>query len=369
MSKSNKNIVFTGGHARSTAYAVICEIKKRKKDWKLHFVGSKTQLEGTRVPTIEMETFPKLGVKFVPIFTGRVQRVFTIWTIPSLFKIPFGFIHAILILIKLKPRIIISFGGYSAFPVVVIGWCLRIPIIIHEQTAAVGRANKYSSPFASIIAISRRSSESFFPKRKLVLTGNPVSLGALAVKPKTVIGKPPTIFITGGQTGSVRINSVIKEILNKLLEEFEIIHQVGSFQYDKFVELRESLTKDKKKKYEVYSIISPKDWPTYLKKADIIISRAGANIISEILISKRPSILIPLPLAYLSEQKENAKFAEQFGIAEIIEQDDLSGKMLIKKINSIKSNWNSITKKVKKKESPDIKAASVFVDLIENALQ
>lgn len=366
MSKSNRNIVLTGGHARSTAYATICEIKKRKKDWKLHFIGSKTALEGTNIPTIEMETFPDMGVKFVPIFTGRVQRKFTIWTVPSLIKIPFGFIHAVYILLKLKPRIIISFGGYSAFPVVVIGWVLKIPIIIHEQTASVGRANKYSSFFASKIAISRRSSRPYFPKGKVVLTGNPVSAGALAVKPKEVIGKPPTILITGGQTGSVKINSVIEEILGKLLKEFKLIHQVGSFQYDKFAHLKESLPKRFKKRYEVYSVISPKSWPNYLEKADIIISRAGANIISEILVSKRPSVLIPLPSAYLDEQRKNAEFAQQFGIAEIIEQDHLSPEKLIRKIKSMKTKWNSVTNKVKRKESPDLKAVHVFVDLIED---
>ena len=369
MLKSNTNIVLTGGHARSTAYATVCEIQKRKKDWKLHFVGSKTALEGTNIPTLEMKTFPKLGVKFVPIISGRVQRKFTIWTIPSLAKIPFGFVHAIYILFKLKPRIIISFGGYSAFPMVVIGSVFRIPIIIHEQTSVVGRANKHSSFFASKIAISRESSRSYFPKDKIVLTGNPVSGGIMAIKPKKVIGKPPTIFVTGGQTGSVKINSVIEEIINKLLEEFELIHQVGSFQYDKFVRLREGLPTELKRRYEVHSIINPKDWPSYVKKADIIISRAGANIISEILVSKRPSILIPLPLAYLDEQRKNADYAKQFGVAEIIEQDELTAAKLLGKVNHLKSKWNSIINKVVKKESPDVKAASALVDLIEEIMQ
>jgi UDP-N-acetylglucosamine--N-acetylmuramyl-(pentapeptide) pyrophosphoryl-undecaprenol N-acetylglucosamine transferase len=366
MSKSNKNILLTGGHARSTAYALISEIRKRKNKWSLYFVGSKRALEGTKIPTIEMETFPELGVKFVPIFTGRVQRKFTIWTIPSLIKIPFGLMHAICILTKIKPHIVVSFGGYSAFPIVVVGWLFQIPILIHEQTAAVGRVNKITSMFATKIAISRESSRKYFPTEKVVLTGNPVSQGALSVKPKNLPGKPPTIFITGGGTGSVIINSIVEEILESLLHDFKVVHQVGIFQHEKFVGVRNGLPAGLRKRYEVHSTISQRKWPDYLRKADIIISRSGANIVSEILASKRPSILIPLPLAYLDEQKKNADYAKKFGIARVIEQEDLTSKVLSENIKALNRKWGSIVKKARKKESPDTFAAREICELVED---
>jgi len=366
MSKNNKNVLLTGGHARSTAYALICEIRKQKKKWNLYFVGSKKAIEGTNIPTLEMETFPKLGVKFLPIFTGRVQRKFTFWTIPSLIKIPFGFIHAFLILRKIKPDVIVSFGGYSAFPIVVMGWFFRVPILIHEQTAAVGRANKYSSFFATKIAISRESSKKYFSKEKVVLTGNPVSQGAQDIKPKSSKGKPPTIFITGGQTGSVIINSTIEEILEKLLQDYKVVHQVGSFQIEKFMTIRKNLPAKLRLRYEVHSTISQTKWPTYLKKADIIISRSGANIVSEILVTKRPSILIPLQLAYLNEQKKNADYAKSFGIAKVIKQEDLTPKTLLENIKRLDESWINVIKKVEKKISPDISAAGAIFALVED---
>lgn len=366
MSKNNKNILLTGGHARSTAYALISEIKKRNNKWNLYFVGSKSAMEGAKIPTIEMETFPELGVKLIPIFTGRVQRKFTIWTIPSLVKIPLGLLHAIYILSKIKPSIIVSFGGYSAFPIVVVGWLFQIPIVIHEQTAAVGRVNKITSIFATKIAISRESSRKYFPKGKVVLTGNPISQGALSIKPKSIKGKPPTIFITGGQTGSVIINSTLEEILEVLLRNFKLVHQVGVFQYEKFVGVRNGLPVEFRKKYEVHSTINQSKWPDYLRKADIIISRSGANIVSEILASKRPSILIPLSLAYLDEQKKNADYAKKFGIACVIKQEDLTSKILLDNINDLSKKWGSVIMKTKKKKSPDIFAAREICELLED---
>lgn len=365
MSKNNMKLLLTGGHARSTAYAVIGEIKKRKKKWDLHFVGSRSAIEGTMVPTLEVETFPKMGVKFTAIFTGRVQRRFTLWTIPSLLKIPIGFLHAAIILLKTQPNAILSFGGFSAFPVVVVGWLFRIPIVIHEQTAVVGRANKYSSPFATKIALSRFESKKYFPKEKVVITGNPVSRGVLGVKPKRSKGNPTTIFVTGGQTGSVVINTNLEEILSEILGNFKIVHQVGSFQYEKFLKLKNSLPSRIRKKYEVHSTISPDKWAGYISRADIIISRSGANIVSEILVAKRPSILIPLPMAYLDEQKKNAEYAKEFGIAKVIEQRNLTSNNLLKNIKLLDSNWKSFVSKAIKKKSPDISAASSLCDLVE----
>src|SRR6185369_7004805 len=109
-------ILLTGGHAGATAYAVTEEIISKKLNWKLYFIGSTTAIEGKKIATYEEKVLPTLGVKYISITAGRVQRKFTFWTIPSLIKIPVGFIGAFYQLIKINPDIVLSFGGFVGFP-------------------------------------------------------------------------------------------------------------------------------------------------------------------------------------------------------------------------------------------------------------
>ena len=172
-----KRIVLTGGHAATTALSVVEELNLRKDDgmyWEIYWIGAKSAVEGAQVPTLDAAVFPKMGVSFHPIFTGRLQRRLSLWTVPSILKIPVGFFHALALLIKIRPRIILSFGGFAAFPVVLSGWLLRIPIIIHEQTSSAGLANRMSAPFADKVALARKESIKFFSRKKSVVVGNPI---------------------------------------------------------------------------------------------------------------------------------------------------------------------------------------------------
>ena len=128
-------MVFTGGHAATTAVAVVEEIKDEGKEWKLYWIGVKNAIEGKKVITLESEVLPRLGVKFIPITTGRLQRKFTFYTIPSLLKIPVGFVQSFYYLLKIKPKAVLSFGGFASFPVVFNSRLLGIPVIVHEQTS------------------------------------------------------------------------------------------------------------------------------------------------------------------------------------------------------------------------------------------
>ncbi|OGM28790.1 hypothetical protein A2962_04900 [Candidatus Woesebacteria bacterium RIFCSPLOWO2_01_FULL_39_61] len=361
-------LLLTGGHAGATAYAVIQEIRMERKPWELYWVGSRTVLEGKNIDTLEHKTFPQIGVKVYSLSSGRLQRKFTIWTLISYFKIPFGFIEAFKLISNIKPNCILSFGGYTSFPVVVISYFAGIPIISHDQTAAAGRANIYSSFFSTKIAISRESSRKYFPEKKVILTGNPVEPEILQVKTKNDIGNPPTILITGGHSGSVTINNAIEKIISKLLRDFIVIHQCGDFQFNKFVSIKKSLKSNLRQRYFVYGTISHWNWPKVLSGCDLIISRAGANIVSQIMAIKRPSILIPIPFAYLDEQRKNAEIAKNFGIARIIEQDDLNETILLGEVKDVKAKWKSMVLATRNKNSPDRNAAKNIVSLVEKFL-
>jgi UDP-N-acetylglucosamine--N-acetylmuramyl-(pentapeptide) pyrophosphoryl-undecaprenol N-acetylglucosamine transferase len=359
-------VLLTGGHAGTTALAVIQEIRKRKdtKDWIISWIGAKHAIEGKKVATLESVSLPQLGVACYSITSGRLQRTFTRFTIPSLLRIPIGLFHAFSLVRKIHPRIVLSFGGYAAFPVVLSAWLLRVPVVIHEQVATAGRSSIASSRFASKIAISRKTSVKFFPKSKTVLTGNPIMESIASLPPKKKIGNPPVLFVTGGSRGSQSINSIISALLPSLLSDFEVIHQTGSLDFDQMKRVRDELSPTLSKRYTVLETIVPLTMHTFYERADIVLGRSGANTVSEVLMLKRPSIFIPLPFAYNDEQKANALFAKEFGLAEIIDQKDATPEGVYTILKKITSDWQDIVSGVLKKESPDVHAAQNVVDLL-----
>jgi UDP-N-acetylglucosamine--N-acetylmuramyl-(pentapeptide) pyrophosphoryl-undecaprenol N-acetylglucosamine transferase len=367
MQNSNKiKILLTGGHAHSTAYALIKELINLDKNLNIYWAGPKSLVEGKVVKGVEEESFIKLGVKVFHINAGRVQMKFTRFTVPALLKIPLGFFQSLLLILREKPEIVVSFGGFVGFPIVLISWFFGIPVIIHEQTSAAGRGNIYASRFAKKIAISRESSNKYFPFEKTVLIGNPIDSVIKSHIHKSKINKPPLLFITGGHTGSTVLNNIILKTLPLLLKDFKVVHQTGVSDYESAYKFKNTLTNKIKQNYVIFPIIEPEEFLNYLSKTDIVISRAGANTVSKIIAMKIPSLLIPIPKTFLNEQNKNADFAVSFGVARKIEQRDLSPENIYKEINYLLSNWQKIVDMVDHKESPDLHAAKNFAKLILN---
>lgn len=367
--KKLKNVVFTGGHAASSAFVIAQEVKRQNKPWKIYWIGFKSSLEGEKVSSLSSLYFPKYGIKTYNINAGRIQRRWSVHTIPSLLKIPVGFIHALMILSEIKPNIILSFGGFSAFPVVIIGYIMRIPVIIHEQTSVVGRSNKYSSFFAKKVAVSRETSNKYFPVGKTVLIGNPIPKDIKEQSNSYDLPDNSVILVTGGQSGAMAINNAVGEILPKLLKKHKVIHLTGIKDENKFKNLKKELESNLNENYQVYGIVDPQKYNRIFNSADILISRAGANTVSKIIASRKPSILIPLPISYLHEQEENAIFAQKYGGARIIKQSDLKPGELLNEINYLQKNWRIIFKGLVKIKNPDIDAAEKLVALLEDLIK
>lgn len=364
----NVKLILTGGHAGSTAYALIQEIKIQAPDWSLVFVGSKSATEGSQIQTLENTYFPKLGIKYIPLTSGRLQRKFTIWTIPSLFKIPIGILQSLKILLSEKPDIVVSFGGYTAFPMVMVSRLLGIPVVIHEQTSAAGRANIVSSYFADGIAISREESMSYFPKNNCVLTGNPISKEVTNCIKKKVNDRHNAVFITGGSRGSLTLNNAVRPIIKPLLKKYKVFHQTGERDYEKFVNFKKSLGKKLGENYIVFATVEMWNWYKYLRDSDILVSRSGANIVSESVALRMPSIFVPLKFAYKDEQLKNAQYSFNLGLAEIIMEDDLTPYLLLAKIDKVSKSWNKIVRDSRFPPIDDSKASSALFDLIEKTL-
>lgn len=352
-----KKIVLTGGHAATGAISVIEEIIRRygKDGIDINWIGSKSSLEGKSIEGLELKVFNKIGIKSHLITAGRLQRKFTRFTIPAILKFPIGFIQAIFLIIKIKPLLTLSFGGYASFPVVFISWLFGIPVVIHEQTEAVGLANKLSGRFAKKILLARSGSNKYFREKKTVVVGNPVMTQITEIEPKEKMGRPPVIFVMGGSRGSLRINDAVLSVVDKLCKKYKVIHITGESHFNNFSQIKNN-------NYQVYSLVDPMQIDNLYREADLVIGRSGASTISELMITKRPAILIPIPWSYNNEQELNAKRLVEFGTGTIIKQDELTGERLLQEIEKVISDWPKTISKVKNKESFDIGASSRVLD-------
>ena len=171
-------IVITGGHL-TPSLLVIEELQKRD-DWEIFYFGRKYATEGDKSPSLEAKIIPQKGIHFLPLNAGRLQQKFTRYTFIAFLRIPFGFLQAFFYLLKIKPNIVLSFGSYVSVPVVFSAWLLKIPVMVHQQTIVMGKADRINAKYARKIAVSWPESLNNFSKpdcrqikNKVVLTGNP----------------------------------------------------------------------------------------------------------------------------------------------------------------------------------------------------
>ena len=360
-------IVLTGGHL-APALAVI---ENLPKDTEVLYVGRKHALEGDSAFSLEHKTITRLKIPFEEIKTGRMQRKFTPHTIPSLLKLPLGFISAFSILKKFNPDVVIGFGGYVSVPIGIVASLMGIPLVIHEQTLKVGLANKILSKFARKICVSWEEAGKFFPKEKVVLTGLPIrkfqiSSVRQAQDKFQVSDKLPLIYITGGSQGSHFINVLVESSINDLTKKFSIIHQTGDArEFGDF----ERLEKLKKEGYMPIKFVSPSEVGSIMQKASLVIGRSGINTIAEIIRFKKPALLIPVP--FLKEQIDNALFFEKLGLGRVLIQKDAESQKFEQIINEMFASLNSYRKSAEKtsgliKENAAANLIEVVKDVVES---
>lgn len=344
-------VLLTGAHF-TPAQAVIEELlkgsslKDKAPDIEIVYVGRKYTMEGDKSLSAESQVLPKLGVKFIPIIAGRIRRSVDFYTLLSLLKIPIGLIQSFLIVLKEKPDVVVSFGGYVGVPVVISAWLLSIPVIIHEQALIPGLANSISSFFADKIAVTFDKRYPY-PKEKVVLTGNPIRNEILEpdsspsedIKRLVVLKKReklPLIYITGGNQGAHFINEKVAETLNELNKRCVIIHQTGDSKFADYERLKEkNATLKFPDRYLVQKWVDAKDVGFVYKNADFCISRAGANTLLELSLWGIPTLIIPLPNVLRNEQIKNASFFKQAGLGEVLNQSSLTAEKFITAVESM----------------------------------
>lgn len=326
-----KKILITGGHI-TPALALAEELIAR--GWtNLVFIGRRHAFEGDSAISYEQAEIQARGIRFLPLKTGRLTRYLGLLSLISLLKIPYGVLRSFFLVKKEKPQLIISFGGYVAFPIVVAGFISGIPIVSHEQTLKPGLTNKILAYLSARVCVSWTKTLTEFPKEKVILTGNPLrrDLFKNPAKDPIQITTRPLLCFAGGSAGSHTINMTVKKLIRQLVKSYTVIHQTGNSKltndYHILQETREMLTDQEKKQYYPVPFLTAQELGWVYRHGDLFISRAGANTVYEIATFGIPAILIPLPWSGMGEQQANAEFLERLGLAKIIDQERLDSRL------------------------------------------
>jgi len=341
MKNNSPVLIFTGGH-HSSAMPVLRRLQE--DGWKIVWIGHKYSMWADKSVSAEYREITQLGIRFYDLKAGKFYRNFHPL---KLSRLPWGFLQAAGILASLKREYgsevkgIVSFGGYLAVPVVICGWGLGIPSITHEQTVVSGWANRLVSRFVKKVAVSWPTSMTAFPSHKVVLTGIPLRseiAQARETRNRSAAAKRPVLYITGGKQGSHILNTTIFLDLNRLLDRYEIHHQTGAStvynDYQTAQDLKQQLPDRLSPNYHVYDYLSSDQVAHMLSKASLVISRAGAHIISELAYVGVPSVLIPLPNVSHDEQNQNAQYLSENGLAVILPQSTLNSESLVQAIDA-----------------------------------
>jgi UDP-N-acetylglucosamine--N-acetylmuramyl-(pentapeptide) pyrophosphoryl-undecaprenol N-acetylglucosamine transferase len=351
-----KRIVMTGGGTAGHVTPNIALMPALKaRGFEIYYIGS---LDG-----IEKKLIEEIGIKYYGVSTGKFRRYFSLKNLTDPFRVFKGIGEARKILKALSPDVVFSKGGFVGVPVVKAARKLGIPCIIHESDYSVGLANKLCFSSAEKICVDFPETLKSLPKDKGVLTGAPVrkelSEGN-AGNGRIVCGfeeGKPVLLIIGGSLGAAAVNEAVRNALPELLKKYNVIHICGKGKTDDSFNGMDG--------YRQFDYVG-RGLADLFAAADIVVSRAGANSIFELLALKKPNILIPLP-GGRGDQLLNAKSFEGQGYSMVIRQEELTTDLLVSKTDELFENKESYISAMSKSTQQD--AIKLITDLIVAAAE
>ncbi|MCM1048369.1 MAG: undecaprenyldiphospho-muramoylpentapeptide beta-N-acetylglucosaminyltransferase [Clostridiales bacterium] len=349
-----KKIVLTGGGTAGHVTPNIAIMPKLKElGYEIFYMGS---YDG-----IEKKLIEDFDIAYYGIATGKFRRYFDPKNFSDPFRVLKGMSEAKKYLKAIKPDVVFSKGGFVSVPVVRAAASLKIPCIVHESDMTPGLANKLCIPVAKKVCCNFPETLKNLPADKAILTGSPIREELMKGKKEAAYElcgfdeSKPVIMVIGGSQGSAAINQAVRDALPELLEDFQIVHLCGKEKMDNLL-----LTTKGYKQFE-YIKSELKD---IFAMADIVISRAGANAINELLALKKPNLLIPLPSASSrGDQILNAKSFESQGFSIVVDEDDLTVKLLVEKVQELYFTRMTYIDAMRKSSQRD--AIGTIIDVIE----
>ncbi|KTC76088.1 undecaprenyldiphospho-muramoylpentapeptide beta-N- acetylglucosaminyltransferase [Legionella birminghamensis] len=329
----SQRIVLTGGGTAGhvTPNLALIEVLK-EENWQIDYIGSKNGVEEKMIKAV--------NVPFHAISSGKLRRYFSWQNFLDPFLILKGIVQSFCLLKRLQTEVVFSKGGFVAFPVVFAAWLRGIPVIAHESDLTPGLANRLSFPFVNKIAVNfDTASKHFKQKEKVEVTGTPIRSALFRgdkQKGLALCGfniEKPCLLVMGGSLGAAKLNDVIRKSLPALTREFQVIHLCGKGKLDL------SLNNSSYHQLEY----ADEELPHLFAASDLIISRAGANSIYEILALQKPHILIPLSARVSrGDQIQNARYFKQQNISVVLDDDLFDETDLLKAIEEVKEGREHI---------------------------
>lgn len=349
-----KKIALTGGGTAghiTPNLALIPELKKRKFD--IIYIGSKNGME--------KEIIEKRNIPFFGITADKLRRYLDVKNFFMPANVIKGIKDAIAVLKENKVDVIFSKGGYVSVPVVIAAARLRIPVISHEADFTPGLANKIATPFSKFVCCNFEETTKSLGK-KGVFTGCPIRNELLSGNKKKGLEflkfkeKKPILFVTGGSLGSKYINDLVRNNLSEILKEFNVVHSCGKGKLDKNIH---------ENGYRQFELLTT-ELPDVFAATDLVISRAGANVLFELLALKKPNLLIPLSTkASRGDQILNANsfMRKNYSVVLLEEDQDKNPELFFKKLGELNTRKNEMIAAMK--TSTEINAINNICDLIE----
>jgi len=324
----------TGGHT-SPGLAVAALLRERSRT--CAWIGSRSGIEAQRVP--------QSGIPYIAISTGKLRRYWAWQNVADLLvNVPAGTLSVLRILRTLRPRVVFGTGGFVALPVVFGAALLRLPVVLHEQTAVPGLANRIGARFARRIAVTFPDRAGRLPAARVVVTGNPLRPELRAGSRSSAIARfqldpaIPLVYVTGGAQGAHRINRVVGDALASLAEKAQLIHQCGenpaTGDRQWLEDRRAALPPALARRYTVVPYIGAELAGIYAAAA-LVVARAGAGTVNECCQLGVPALYVPLPGTRGDEQTENARIVERVGGAVVLPQSMLTTERLVREVRAL----------------------------------
>ncbi|MBP7175668.1 MAG: undecaprenyldiphospho-muramoylpentapeptide beta-N-acetylglucosaminyltransferase [Thermoclostridium sp.] len=350
-----KTIVLTGGGTSGHVTPNIALMPGLKAlGYAIHYIGSKNG--------IEKQLIEKEGIPYHAIPAGKMRRYLDLKNITDIFRIMGGFSRALSVLGKIKPDVVFSKGGFVSCPVVWAAWFRRIPVIIHESDITPGLTNKLSMPFAKHVCYTFPESQKQLATEKACLTGLPVRpeimMGdrAKGYQLCGFSGEKPVLMIIGGSQGSENINKAVRQVLKEFLEVFQVCHLCGKGNVKPELNTM--------KGYRQFEYVN-EELPDLFACVDILVSRAGATTLFEILQLKKPALLVPLSKnASRGDQILNAESFKKYGYSDVLPEESLTGNALLEKAGKLYRDRNEYINTMQKNSSRN--AAEKIIQLIRS---
>ena len=349
-----KRIILTGGGTAGHVTPNIALLPRLKElGYDIQYIGSYTG--------IEKELIEPFGIPYHGISSGKLRRYFSVQNFTDPFRVLKGFREAHKLIRQLKPDVIFSKGGFVSVPVVLAGKRCKVPVIIHESDMTPGLANKIAIPSAAKVCCNFPETLKSLPEGKAVLTGSPIRQELLsgykiaAMDMCHFTSDKPVILVIGGSLGAVAVNNAVREALPELLKDFQIIHLCGKGKMDESLKDVEGYCQFEYIKNELRNLFA---------LADIVISRAGANAICELLALHKPNLLIPLSAnASRGDQILNARSFERQGFSLVLEEEQLTKETLLAAVKNLYENRTTFINSMKNSGQQD--SIGTIIKLIE----